>query len=67
VRKREIFWVEADWIDEHTFTLTLETESGTYVKEFVSGDDGRSSPNFSEVLGVRCRVETLDVMAINDQ
>jgi len=67
VRKREIFWVEADWIDEHTFALTLETESGTYVKEFVSGDGGRSKPNFSEVLGVRCHVETLDVLAINDQ
>ncbi|MCL1905252.1 MAG: tRNA pseudouridine(54/55) synthase Pus10, partial [Methanomassiliicoccaceae archaeon] len=67
VRKREILWVEADWIDESTFDLTLETESGTYVKEFVSGDDGRSVPNFSEVLGTQCRVETLDVLAINDQ
>ena len=67
VRKREILWVEADWIDENTFDLTLETESGTYVKEFVSGDDGRSRPNFSEVLGLQCRVETLDVLAINDQ
>jgi tRNA pseudouridine synthase 10 len=66
VRKREILWAEADWIDEETFTLTLEAESGTYVKEFVSGDDGRSIPNFSEALGVRCRVETLDVLAIND-
>ena len=66
VRKREILWVEADWIDDSTFDLTLETESGTYVKEFVSGDDGRSVPNFSEALGVQCRVETLDVLAIND-
>jgi tRNA pseudouridine synthase 10 len=66
VRKRSILWVEADPIDDETFSLTMETESGTYVKEFVSGDDGRSRPNFSEVLGVQCRVETLDVMAIND-
>ncbi|MDR2866565.1 MAG: tRNA pseudouridine(54/55) synthase Pus10 [Methanomassiliicoccaceae archaeon] len=66
VRKREVLWVEADWIDEGTFDLTLETESGTYVKEFVSGDDGRSRPNFSEALGMQCRVETLDVLAIND-
>jgi tRNA pseudouridine synthase 10 len=66
VRKREILRVEADWIDENTFDLTLETGSGTYVKEFVSGDGGRSRPNFSEVLGIQCRVETLDVLAIND-
>jgi len=66
VRKRRVLWVEADPIDEETFDLTLETESGTYVKEFVSGDEGRSRPNFSEALGVQCRVETLDVLAIND-
>ena len=47
------------------FDLELETDSGTYVKEFVSGDDGRSTPSFSERLGVQCRVETLDVLAIN--
>jgi tRNA pseudouridine synthase 10 len=67
VRKRKIFWVEADVHDDECFDLTLETESGTYVKEFVSGDDSRSIPSFSEALGVQCRVETLDVLAINYQ
>jgi tRNA pseudouridine synthase 10 len=51
---------------DDTFGLTVEAESGTYVKEFVSGDNGRSTPSFSEALGVQCRVEILDVMAIND-
>lgn len=67
VRKRTIYWVEADNFGEDTFELTLETESGTYVKEFVSGDDGRTQPNFSDALGMKCVVETLDVIAINDQ
>ncbi len=67
VRKRTIYWVKADVQGEDVFDLTLETESGTYVKEFVSGDEGRSVPSFSELLGVQCRVETLDVLAINDQ
>jgi tRNA pseudouridine synthase 10 len=67
VRKRRIFWVEVGACEDDTFELTLETESGTYVKEFVSGDDGRSVPNFSEALGMQCRVEVLDVLAINDR
>lgn len=67
IRKRRILWVEAEMADDGTFDLTLETESGTYVKEFVSGDDGRSIPSFSEALGVKCAVEALDVIAINDQ
>lgn len=65
VRKRRIHWVKADMIDGDSFDLELETDSGTYVKEFVSGDDGRSVPSFSERLGVQCVVETLDVLAIN--
>jgi len=67
VRNRSIYWVRADNIGEDTFELTLETESGTYVKEFVSGDEGRTRPNFSEALGIQCVVEELDVIAINDQ
>ncbi len=65
VRKRKIHWVKADAITEDSFDLELETDSGTYVKEFVSGDEGRSTPSFSERLGVQCKVETLDVLAIN--
>lgn len=67
VRNRTILWVKADNVGEDTFELTLETESGTYVKEFVSGDEGRTQPNFSDALGIQCKVETLDVIAINDQ
>ena len=65
VRHRRIHWVKADSIGEDSFDLELETDSGTYVKEFVSGDEGRTEPSFSEALGVQCRVETLDVLAIN--
>ena len=67
VRKRVVHWVKADNIGDDTFELTLETESGTYVKEFVSGDEGRTKPSFSEALGIQCKVEELDVIAINDQ
>lgn len=67
VRNREIKWVEAEVTGDDTFNLTLSTESGTYVKEFVSGDDGRTVPNFSAALGIQCVVETLDVLSINYQ
>ena len=42
------------------------TPDSVYLFSFAtSGDDGRSTPSFSERLGVQCRVETLDVLAIN--
>ncbi len=64
VRKRKIHWCKAEQISDDSFDLELETDSGTYVKEFVSGDEGRSVPSFSERLGIPCKVETLDVLAI---
>ena len=64
VRKRKIHWCQAEWMTDDSFDLELETDSGTYVKEFVSGDEGRSVPSFSERLGIQCKVETLDVLAI---
>ncbi len=67
VRKREIVSVEVEEVSEEGFTILLETESGTYVKEFISGDEGRTLPSFAAELGIPCRVETLDVVSINDR
>ena len=65
MRHRRIHWVTADSFGEDEFDLELETDSGTYVKEFVSGDDDRTQPNFSERLGIKCVVVALDVLAID--
>ena len=67
VRRREIRSVEVEEVSEEGIVLLLEAESGTYVKEFVSGDEGRTVPSFSGELGIPCRVESLDVIAINDR
>jgi tRNA U54 and U55 pseudouridine synthase Pus10 len=43
------------------FRLKLTTQAGTYVKEFVHGDFGRTSPNLREILGV----PDLDIIALD--
>ncbi len=67
VRRREIVSMEVEDVAEDAVVLLLEAESGTYVKEFVSGDEGRTTPSLSDALGLPCTVETLDVIAINDR
>lgn len=47
------------------FTLTLRCESGTYVKEFISGDEGRTHPSVSQILGVPCDCVLLDVLEVH--
>jgi tRNA pseudouridine synthase 10 len=45
-------------------TLRVETEGGCYVKELVSGDQGRSEPSLAGELGVASSVVALDVLAV---
>lgn len=43
----------------------VRVEAGTYVKELVSGDEGRTRPSLSSVLGVPSTCEALDVLEIH--
>jgi tRNA pseudouridine synthase 10 len=65
-RMREIVDLEVEEFDGENLTLRVRTESGTYVKEFVHGDGGRTTPSLSELLGVPCSVKALDVIAVFD-
>lgn len=36
-------------------------QHGTYVKEWISGDEGRTTPSLASLLGTACRCDVLDV------
>lgn len=44
----------------HTYILTLSTEAGTYIKEFVHGDFGRTRPNLSCLLK-ECNTDLIEL------
>ena len=46
--------------------VRLKTEHGTYVKEVLSGEDGRTEPSLSSLLDLPCRCVELDVIALLD-
>ncbi len=48
------------------FSIRVLAESGTYIKEMVSGDEGRTVPSLTSIAGVPVKVEFLDVVAILD-
>ena len=50
--------------DAMRWHFDLRCEHGTYVKEWVSGDAGRTRPSLSELVGVPCRCVELDVLEI---
>ena len=67
VREKQIYSCKIESIDGTMAILTLEAESGTYIKELVSGDDGRTKPSISEMIGFPCKVEELDVIKIKGE
>jgi tRNA pseudouridine synthase 10 len=47
------------------FLLRLTTAAGTYVKEFINGDRGRTQPSLSDLLGCRVECVYLDVTTVH--
>lgn len=47
-------------------TVEIEAESGTYIKEFITGDSGRTVPSLSGALGMQCSVKELDVLDVKE-
>jgi len=67
VRDRLIYNCTIESVEGFRARLTLETESGTYIKEFVSGDDNKTQPNLSELIGIPCKVIELDVIDVKGE
>lgn len=66
IRPRRIVAADlASWADGR-FTVRVRTEAGTYVKEWVEGDGGRTEPSLAGILGVPLKVEALDVLEVHD-
>ena len=67
IRERRIYNCELESVEGSIARLTIETQSGTYIKELVSGDSGRTTPNISEMIGIPCKVKELDVIEIKGE
>ena len=66
IRKRTVFEAHTPFIEvnengEREIEFTLRCESGTYVKETVHGDNGRTQPCVAALIKAKCNVLWLDV------
>ncbi|MFH0949114.1 MAG: tRNA pseudouridine(54/55) synthase Pus10 [Candidatus Aenigmatarchaeota archaeon] len=65
MRKRKVISLKAKFINSRKFKLQVKSEAGLYIKELVSGDNGRTMPNISMMLGNNCVCKELDVIKIH--
>ncbi len=65
VREKSIYKIEGKLIKPNLYEFIIETQGGTYIKELISGDEGRTSPSFSEVFKTQLNCIELDVLKIH--
>ena len=70
IRKRKVLETNnpsIEVVDENLMIgeFSLRCESGTYVKETVHGDGGRTQPSIASLIKAKCTVEWLDVADIH--
>jgi len=53
--------------DDLRYQIDLRTEHGTYVKEVLSGEEGRTRPSLGGLVDGKCRCVELDVLEILDE
>ena len=67
VRIKHVLDLSYEVIDDKRFSIKIKTEGGLYIKELISGDEGRSQPNVSEILGVNAICDQLDVLEVSEK
>jgi tRNA pseudouridine synthase 10 len=63
-REKYIYDVDVKRLSSNKIEMKLRCQGGLYVKELVTGDEGRTRPSASEILGNRARPLKLDVLNV---
>lgn len=66
-RERTVAVLEVEVASPRTCAIEMRCEHGTYVKEWISGDEQRTRPSLAELVGVGAACKTLDVVEILDE
>ena len=66
-RKKIIYVINFRKISETQIICFLLTSAGTYIKEFVHSDIGRTNPSLGSLLNNNCDILQLDVVSLYDK
>ncbi len=67
VREKHVYECSIESLEGSIATLIIKAESGTYIKELITGDEGRTQPNISDMIGTPCEVKELDVIEVKGE
>lgn len=64
-RKRKVKRISWKMLGKKDLQLKIKGETGLYIKELITGDEGRTKPNISEILNNKPKKISLDVIKIH--
>ncbi len=65
-RKRFVKDIKFKVLNKKTLEITIRTQAGLYVKELITGDEGRTHPSVSNLLNNKVKNIELDVIKIHE-
>ncbi|NVO67629.1 tRNA pseudouridine(54/55) synthase Pus10 [Methanofollis tationis] len=66
IRERRVIDIQSPGMQDGKFVIDVVGEAGLYIKELVSGDNGRTQPSLAEILGKDAHVTSLDVVLVEE-
>jgi tRNA pseudouridine synthase 10 len=67
LRKRMLKQISWKVVGKRKIIFRIKGESGLYIKELITGDQGRTKPNISEILNNKVKRISLDVVKIHSR
>ncbi len=64
LRKKRVYGIEFKRIKSNCIEMMIRCQGGLYVKELLSGDDGRTTPSVSEICNIPAKCLEIDVIGI---
>jgi len=64
VREKYIYKAEVKRLTPNRFEIKIRCQGGLYIKELVTGDEGRTVPSIAEILNAKAVPTDLDVLGV---
>jgi tRNA pseudouridine synthase 10 len=63
-RKRNVVDICLRGVEDGQYRIEVLGDAGLYIKELISGDEGRTVPSLTECIGAPAKVTALDVIMV---
>ncbi|MCW4026180.1 MAG: tRNA pseudouridine(54/55) synthase Pus10, partial [Candidatus Bathyarchaeota archaeon] len=64
-REKHIYETKVKRLSPDTVEMKIRCQGGLYIKELVTGDEGRTDPNVSKIVGAKAEALELDVLNVS--